>query len=550
MVSAVRGHSGQETRTVPLINARPGVVQTPDGIAKVLAEWALRNRCDAGVEPSCGEGAILDAMLARLSEFGNLSANPVRVTGIEVSGPDAQRTKLRLQEKYRIPIDVRATGYFSYLAGREMGEADAIVGNPPFLRSAEMPSGERDLALSLLEAWGWEPTRGMNAWVYFLLGSISLLRPGGRIAMVIPAELLQADYAKSVRHALSREFGKVTVVIIRGSIFHQVDQKTLLVLGEKGGPPMLTFAAASPQELLCGTLKLILPANPEAPPFGRWDSYLLPARERSVMQRIQRAVGTIALGECASVDVGVVTGQNSFFLLTNSEIRMLAARPVTRRVLGRTRFLKGLWLVGRDWGDIENESPSNLLAISPEVSISSQLEAYIAEGEEIGLARQYKCSIRDPWYSIPSTWVPDAFLSRQFGTHPRLCVNKVDATCTDTILRVNINPCLRRESVAARFVNSMTFAHAELVGRRYGGGVLELMPRDAERLRIPEPGFSAPTAVTQELDKCLRDGDVEAALDVGDHLFLREQLELSQNMCYELRRAWHRLRGFRLETGN
>lgn len=489
-------------------------------------------------------------MLARLAEFGSLSSRPVHLTGLEVSGADVERTKVRLQEKYRISVDIRATGYFSYLADRDAGEADAIAGNPPFLRSADMLSDERDLALSLLADWGWSPSRGMNAWTYFLLGSMSFLRSGGRIAMVVPGELLQADYARGVRRALAREFGTVCVVLVRGEVFRNVNQNALLVLGEKGGSPKLEFVTASPGELLSGILNPSLPVMPEVTTSGRWDAYLLPPRERAVMERVDSTVNTVTLGDCASVDVGVVTGQNSFFLLTNSQSKMLAAGRATRKVLGRTRHLKGLWLSKREWRAIEEESPTNLLVVGPESRLSCQLEAYIAEGEERGLAKQYKCSIREPWYSVPSTWVPDAFLSRQFGTYPRLCLNGTGATCTDTILRVCMDPCLAHKSIVARFVNSMTYSHAELVGRRYGGGVLELMPRDAERLRIPEPGFCVPSSACTELDQRLREGDAEAALDLGDELFLRGQLGLSQGVCREFREAWHSLRAWRSRTEN
>lgn len=527
-----------------------GVVQTPGGVAKILARWALRNRSDVSVEPSCGEGAILDAMLARLAEFDTLDSTPVHITGIELSGRYALRTKHRLEEKYGIPIDVRSTGYFSYLAERDAEEVDAIVGNPPFLRSAEMPRDERETALSLLEQWGWSPSRGMNSWAYFLLASLSLLRTGGRVAMVVPSELLQADYARVVRRALACEFGQVLVVLIRGNVFPEVDQNAVLVLGQKGGPPKLEFITASSGDLLRGVFEETSLAMPDVSSSGRWDANLLPARARSVMREVDQVEGTIAFGECANVDVGVVTGQNSFFLLTNAETRMLAARRVTRRVLGRTRYLKGLSLSSGEWKVIEEESPSNLLVIGPNTHLSAQLEAYLAEGEISGIPLQHKCGRRKLWYSVPSTWVPDAFLSRQFGTYPRLCLNEVKATCTDTILRVCFEPGLAQESVAARFINSLTFAHAELVGRRYGGGVLELMPRDAEQLRLPEPGFVVPSSIWSELDRCLRARQVEEALDIGDQLFLREQLGMPRTRLREYRRAWHRLRDWRLRTNN
>jgi hypothetical protein len=41
------------------------------------------------------------------------------------------------------------------------------------------------------------------------------------------------------------------------------------------------------------------------------------------------------------------------------------------------------------------------------------------------------------------------------------------------------------ELLAGIFFNSLTLAWAEVCGRSYGGGVLELEPREAEELPIP-----------------------------------------------------------------
>jgi hypothetical protein len=70
---------------------------------------------------------------------------------------------------------------------------------------------------------------------------------------------------------------------------------------------------------------------------------------------------------------------------------------------------------------------------------------------------------------------------------PRLVHLAKKCSATDTIHRVTWQaPSLgRRHSVS--FLNSWTLLNAELTGRSYGGGVLELMPSEANRLPLPEP---------------------------------------------------------------
>lgn len=97
-----------------------------------------------------------------------------------------------------------------------------------------------------------------------------------------------------------------------------------------------------------------------------------------------------------------------------------------------------------------------------------QLVAHITAGEAAGVHLGYKCSIRKPWWSTPSLWMPDLFMLRQIHFAPRLTVNAAAATSTDTVHRVRLDPNVDPATLAAVFHNSATFAFAEIMGRSYG----------------------------------------------------------------------------------
>ena len=106
------------------------------------------------------------------------------------------------------------------------------------------------------------------------------------------------------------------------------------------------------------------------------------------------------------------------------------------------------------------------------------------------------------WYIVPSVWIPDAFLFRQIYDFPRIVLNKAQATSTDTIHRV------RCKVNAKKFITNtythLTCASAEIEGRSYGGGVLELEPTEAERLLVPNKLIKA--VPLSESDKLVRNG--------------------------------------------
>src|SRR5262249_21470581 len=68
---------------------------------------------------------------------------------------------------------------------------DVIVGNPPFIRYQNFQEEHRKPAFEIMQRAGLSPNRLTNSWVPFVVAASFLLSDKGRLALVIPAELLQ-----------------------------------------------------------------------------------------------------------------------------------------------------------------------------------------------------------------------------------------------------------------------------------------------------------------------------------------------------------------------
>jgi hypothetical protein len=88
---------------------------------------------------------------------------------------------------------------------------------------------------------------------------------------------------------------------------------------------------------------------------------------------------------------------------------------------------------------------------------------------------------------VPSVWAPDAFALRQVHAAPRVVANPAGAVCTDTIHRLRTRPGVDPAGLGEAANHPLTWAFAEVLGRSYGGGVLELEPSEAEALPIVPP---------------------------------------------------------------
>ena len=134
--------------------------------------------------------------------------------------------------------------------------------------------------------------------------------------------------------------------------------------------------------------------------------------------------------------------------------------------------------------------------------------------------------------------------TQHYWLRVKLVLNAAQAVCTDTIHRVRFLDGVNGETVTAAYLNSLTFAFAEVTGRSYGGGVLTFEPSEAERL--PLPLTNAKKLNLLQFDQLLRANDIETVLDITDRILLQDGLGLSNRQIKMLRGIWVKLRDRRI----
>jgi adenine-specific DNA methylase len=524
--------------SAPTAQKLRGGYYTPPKIAQFLADWVSA----AGpklLEPSCGDGAIL----RNLPPTGE-------VVGVECMAEEASKARSAAQTASVIDAD-----FFDWLGTTQFASWDGVVGNPPFIRFQHWTEPTRTMAFEMMREVSMKPTKLTNAWVPFVVAGARLVRPGGRLAMVVPAELLQVTYAAELRAFLVDEFAELTVVTFRRLLFDGVLQEVVLLLGIKGkGPARIRVVEVDDADILPPTETLS--RLPHAPALlhesEKWTKYFLPPDEIAVLRKVRRGLTpSQRLGALADVDVGVVTGRNQFFVLRPSGTSERRLDGYVVPLVSKSAHVRGIRFDESDLDLLRTaDAPCQLLALDPSVALPrhKSLRSYLLEGEEAEVHLGYKCSIRKQWWAVPSTWRPDAFMLRQIYDHPRIIANATDATSTDTIHRVRMLNGTTPAGLAAASINLMTFAFSEVMGRSYGGGVLELEPREAEGLPFPDPHVLRPRDIAT-IDELLRHGTLEEALDYVDERLLIDAGGMNRRQVTKLRTAWRRLRDRRLARG-
>jgi adenine-specific DNA-methyltransferase len=536
---------------------RGGYYTSPQ-LAIWLAKWAIRNRQDIVLEPSCGQGVFLEAAARRLSELGNTSKSSPNLTGIEIIAREAEKARALLRPYFSFNVDkiVKTADFFAWWQSPERPAFDTVIGNPPFIRYQSFPEPYRNRAMSIMGQLGMTPNRLTNMWVPFVAAAVASLRPGGRLAFVLPAELLQVSYASQLRCFLTDRFASIDIVACNELFFDNAEQEVVLLLAdnaqEKPSPEnscrvTMTEAHTVAEILSEPPQKVLSNSSPKTVRHDaeKWLKYFLTNSEITFMRALRDSSVTTPLKTHATVDIGVVTGKNDFFVLNNEQLENHQLNDYTIPLVSRTAHLKGAHLKLSEWRTLAadgNRVHLLHLAESKGIKLSRSLIEYISSGEKEAFNKGYKCSIRTPWYAVPSVWIPDAFIFRQIYDFPRAILNSAKATSTDTIHRVTCKT--KPERVVTNIYTHLTAASAEIEGRSYGGGVLELEPTEAERLLMP--AHLGPALSLVECDNLIRAGQIDQVLKENDRLILREQIGLSRSDCMMLRNIWIKMRDRRL----
>jgi adenine-specific DNA-methyltransferase len=548
-------------KTIATSQKLRGGYYTPKPIADFLAKWAIQSPEAQVLEPSCGDGQILEAAFDTLVRLGASKANIGRlIDGVEFDSQEALKSSERISGLTGLAIsDVHGSiihngDFFAYCKSHlsDKRRFDAIIGNPPFIRYQNFPEEHRNIAFYLMQREGLHPNKLTNSWVPFLVASTFLLNNHGRLAMVIPAELLQVNYAAELRSFLSRYYKRLTLITFKKLVFEAIQQEVVLLLGERDGAEhsgIRTIELNGINDL--ASYDHTINPNDSLKEMDhsseKWTMYFLDENELQLIRKLTLDTRLTMTRHVIDVDVGIVTGLNEFFVLSERQVEEWKLHPYTQSLVGRSAHFPGLLFSSSDWeNSVKRQYPSFLLTVPPLPfdTLPEELKEYIKSGEDKGIHTGYKCRIRNKWYVVPSVWTPQAFMLRQVHNYPKIIFNEASATCTDTIHRVKFRRGINPQKIVAAFTNSLTFAFSEILGRSYGGGVLELEPNEAEKLLLPLAG-SEMLDLT-ELDTVLREKGIEAVLDRTDDILLKKGLGLNDEEIVQLRIIWKKLRDRRL----
>jgi len=461
----------------------PEVHITPPELARSIASFALAlMHTDTQIhfgDPAVGNGAFFSA-LKQLVPPGRIGS----AIGIEISHRQAVVAAKRWSHA---GLEVRNG---DYLHMERLPLRNLILANPPYLRHQKIPS---DYKLALRERasviHGRHISGRSGQYVYFLLLGHSWLVEGGVAAWLVPSEFMQTAYGSAVRHYLTHDVQLIRV--------HQFGAGDPQFENAKVMPSVVVFRKASAEpdksvELSCGG-SLHRPEHSETVPLAKLRTmkrWFIPTTGSDVV-----TTELLRIGQLFSVQRGIATGANEFFVLERSEASKLGIpQRALRPVLPKARTLASDIVEAEDDG-----YPSlrpQLVVIDCDMPMDQvrkrypRFHRYLKSASAAGILRRRLVRSRTPWYKQEKR-EPPPFLCTYMGRgregRPplRFIWNKSEAIATNTYLMLYPRPPLARALADRPELAADLF---DLLREAASHSVTQRSRVHAEGLRKIEPG--------------------------------------------------------------
>ncbi len=457
---------------------RHGAYYTPEYVVRSLVSWVARRKADSLLDPACGDGRFLRA---HSNSFG-VEQSELAVREIRTDSPSSR---------------IHHGDFFSWALSCD-DRFDCAAGNPPFIRYQRFSGPTRETAIEYCRARGVKLTRLASSWAPFLVGAATLLKPGGSMGFVVPAEIGHAPYAAPVIEYLVGHFDVVHVIAIREKIFPELSEDCWLLFTSGFGGKCKSLRFTALEQFHPSRFPPQRWSEIRVEEWRKWNSrlrpFLLSSQARDLYRTEIENRKAIKLGSIARVGIGYVTGANDFFHLRPSQSRCL---EIPRNLLHAT-VRNGRSLATGDINDsrvkswIEADDPVLLLRLNRDNNLPSTVRRYL-DSEAGKVARtSYKCRNRDPWFVVPDVRVPDGFLSYMSGGTPALVANDAGCVCTNSVHAVHLNPGHSISQLRRVWRSELTALSCEIEGHPLGGGMLKLEPREASQVLLGEKQATQP----------------------------------------------------------
>lgn len=460
---------------------------TPFSVARFMAQWITHLPADEPriLDPCAGLGVFERAICESNSEIAK-DARFVLWEKDEGLAGDLANVCERLAIRHSVICG-------DFLDEHAWSAAyDVIIANPPYYKHHFVENKE-DIRKIISSKVGGRFSVQTNIYCWFLIKALALLKPGGRLAFIIPTEFLNANYGRDVKKYLLETgyLRHIISVCYKSKTFVDAITTACVLLAEKGVDPpgQVRFYRADSSGQL-GDLTTFLGGNTfieyqssDLDIERKWRSYF--PGNRVIETGTSKLVPFSTYGRFSR---GIATGANEFFAIRPSKAAEydLPAECLIP-CLSKARQAPNKIFTARDFATLRLADQPVFL-FDGQAADGGAIERYICSGKESGYDHRYLTKVRNPWYALERRR-PARIWVGVFGRKGIRFIWNETSCITLTCFHV-FQPSEPGEAYLPflfLYLNSETGKNfLELEKREYGDGLEKYEPNDINKSSAPD----------------------------------------------------------------
>lgn len=490
------------------------------------------------IEPACGSGAFLGPMVERLSRSCRLHGRNIAEAAGAIRACDLQPAHVaesRRVAEERMLADGWATDeahalardwvvHDDFLLGfHEVGTADFVIGNPPYIRLEAVPAPRSEAYRRAC------PTMGGRSDVYvgFFEVGLNALRPGGTLSFICADRWMRNQYGQRLRGMVAARFSVEAIIEM-----HDVDAfdeevsaypSVTVLRRQPQGHAIVATAHKSFDEEAARRVRIwasrkndLRLSDPgfDAARLPTWfdgvSSWPTGTPERlALVARLERNLPALEDGRTGTrVGIGVATGADRVFVVTDptlvEEDRLLPLAMARDTVSGQLRW-SGHYLVNPWDGDT-----GALVALDAYPQLRQYFETNVAA------LRKRNVADRRPqqWYRTIDR------VSHSLTAKPKLLLPDIKAEIHPVLDPGGIYPHHNLYWVASEqwnpevlgglLLSGVAQMFIECYAVKMRGGYLRFQAQYLRRIRVPHLDL-VPKRTARELERSFAGRDIERA---------------------------------------
>ena len=330
-------------------------------------------------------------------------------------------------------------------------KVDGIIMNPPYVRQEKidslLPLGITKKTLMQNPLYKDLPSNA-NLYMYFVVKAISILKKGGELVVIFPNIWMKAQSGKSLRTLIFEECTVTHQINITGKVFEKkalVDVVILKIIKSK-----LKNSTTIVKNLYFNGKDL---------------------EDKSVIEEYDLGL-PVQFAKIATAQRGISTGYNKLFINPPKGIPTIPILTSPKNIVGYA---------------VNGAKPEQLLYVNEPLSkttktyLEKQKKEILRNKKPVALYQ--KILNNDTWYNLPLISSCGLIFSYFIRNEIRFIKNDTNYLARDNFYI--ITPKIDTNLLFALLNNYYTFYQLELLGKKYGAGLLKIQRYDLENIMYP-----------------------------------------------------------------